>query len=89
MPLLTLFYFLLVYAHAIRLSPTLRRVSGCRGSDVTVGTLIRFFSGSLIEQIQNRKYFYKSATLIKEGILTVRSYNFSADLTDQEVPFFF
>jgi hypothetical protein len=36
-------------------------------SKCMISDLLNSFCGSLEEQIRSRKYFYKSATLIKEG----------------------
>ncbi|KAJ6241738.1 atpase [Anaeramoeba flamelloides] len=52
-----------------------------RGS--TVENLLRVFCDTLEDQITKRKYFYKSATLIKDGILHVSGTGLDNDLNSQ------
>jgi len=47
----------------------------------TVNDLLTCFCSSLEEQIKSRKYFYKSAVLVKEGILNLHGMDFAGDLT--------
>ena len=46
-----------------------------------VEVLLRAFSHSLQQQIEHRKYFYKSAVLVREGILVLHGDDLGADLT--------
>mmetsp|Transcript_55125 Transcript_55125/g.109460 ORF Transcript_55125/g.109460 Transcript_55125/m.109460 type:complete len:1218 (-) Transcript_55125:466-4119(-) len=46
-----------------------------------VEVLLRAFSHSLQQQIEHRKYFYKSAVLTREGILVLHGDELGADLT--------
>ena len=43
--------------------------------------LLRAFSHSLQAQIEHRKHFYKSAVLVREGILVLHGDELGADLT--------
>jgi SpoVK/Ycf46/Vps4 family AAA+-type ATPase len=46
-----------------------------------VEVLLRAFSHTLQAQIENRKHFYKSAVLVREGILVLHGDELGADLT--------
>ena len=46
-----------------------------------VEVLLRAFSSSLQDQIKNRRHFYKSAVLVREGILVLHGDELGADLT--------
>jgi SpoVK/Ycf46/Vps4 family AAA+-type ATPase len=46
-----------------------------------VEVLLRAFSHSLQQQIEHRKHFYKSAVLVREGILVLHGDELGADLT--------
>ena len=46
-----------------------------------VEVLLRSFSHSLQQQIEQRKHFYKSAVLVREGILVLHGDELGADLT--------
>ena len=46
-----------------------------------VEVLLRAFSHTLQAQIEHRKYFYKSAVLVREGILVLHGDELGADLT--------
>ena len=46
-----------------------------------VEVLLRAFSASLQDQIRNRRHFYKSAVLVREGILVLHGDELGADLT--------
>ena len=43
--------------------------------------LLLSFCPSLADQISHRRYFYKSATLIREGVLNLNGQDFAGDLT--------
>jgi SpoVK/Ycf46/Vps4 family AAA+-type ATPase len=61
----------------------IRMGAGAVGSTrCTVNDLLNCFCGSLEEQIKSRKYFYKSAILVKEGILNLHGTDFAGDLTE-------
>lgn len=44
-----------------------------------VGEVLRIFCDDLEEQIQHRKYFYKSSTLVREGMVVVHSTGLTGD----------
>jgi hypothetical protein len=46
-----------------------------------VEVLLRAFSSSLQQQIRHRSYFYKTAVLVREGILVLHGDELGADLT--------
>ena len=46
-----------------------------------IGELLRIFCSNLEEQIAHRRYFYKSASLVREGMVTVHSSVLSGDPT--------
>ena len=46
-----------------------------------VEVLLRCFSSTLQQQIKNRRHFYKSAVLVREGILVLHGDELGADLT--------
>ena len=58
--------------------------SGNRQSS-RVGGLIDLFCATLESRMKSRKYFYKSSTLIREGILTLSEKGFTKDLSDCDV----
>jgi hypothetical protein len=47
-----------------------------------VGTLIESFCSTLEQKMKARRFFYKSGTLIREGILTLSQHDFMTDLTN-------
>src|SRR3546814_14455321 len=60
-----------------------RMPGGTAGSTrCTVNDLLNCFCGSLEDQIKSRKYFYKSAILVKEGILNIHGTDLAVDLTE-------
>ncbi|GIM08475.1 hypothetical protein Vretimale_12482, partial [Volvox reticuliferus] len=76
-----------------RVSPSVSRTlqncvaTGCfNGGLMTVGNLLlAFYPDDLKEQINARRYFYKSGRLIQDGILTLNGTDFSKDIMDQGV----
>ena len=46
-----------------------------------VEVLLRAFASSLQQQIKHRRYFYKTAVLVREGILVLHGDELGADLT--------
>lgn len=44
-----------------------------------VGDLLQLFCAGLQEQINHRKYFYKSASLVREGMVVVHSSGLTGD----------
>lgn len=46
-----------------------------------VGDLLRVFCDSLEDQILHRKYFYKSATMVHEGMILVHNSGLTGDPT--------
>ena len=54
---------------------------GAPSKTMQVEVLLRAFSHSLQHQIEHRKYFYKSAVLVREGILVLHGDELGADLT--------
>ena len=55
---------------------------GCGGdkdTKFTVGELLRLFCLSLKDQIKNRMYFYKTATLVREGMIVVHNVGLTGD----------
>mmetsp|Transcript_18421 Transcript_18421/g.55530 ORF Transcript_18421/g.55530 Transcript_18421/m.55530 type:complete len:1186 (-) Transcript_18421:1035-4592(-) len=62
------------------------RSASFEGSNMSVGSiLLAFLPDSLQEQISARKFFYKSARLIKDGIVSLSGTDFSKDIMDQGV----
>lgn len=55
------------------------------GRAAPIGYLIERFSDSLEEKMKARSFFYKSSTLIQEGILTISQHDFMSDLTSCRV----
>ena len=47
----------------------------------TMGELLRIYFDTLKDQIHHRKYFYKTATLVKEGMIVVHSPGLISDPT--------
>ncbi|GFR47899.1 hypothetical protein Agub_g9646, partial [Astrephomene gubernaculifera] len=76
-----------------RVSPSVSRTlqacvsNGCfSGGLLTVGNLLlAFYPDDLGEQINARRYFYKSGRLIQDGILTLSGTDFSKDIMEQGV----
>ncbi|GLC47982.1 hypothetical protein PLESTB_000046300 [Pleodorina starrii] len=59
---------------------------GGHGGLSTVGNLLlAFYPDDLGEQINARRYFYKSGRLIQDGILTLNGTDFSKDIMEQGV----
>jgi len=52
---------------------------------VTVGDLLHLFCSDLEEEITHRKYFYKSAPLVREGMIIVQNFGLSGDTNNAEV----
>lgn len=52
---------------------------------VQVGELLRIFCADLEEQIDHRKYFYKSASLVHEGMIAVHNSGITGDPTSASV----
>lgn len=52
---------------------------------VMVGELLRIFCSGLEEQIQHRKYFYKSSSLVREGMIVVHSSGLTGDTSTASV----
>ena len=44
-----------------------------------IGEMLRLFCTSLEEQIAHRKYFYKSGSLVREGMVVVHSSGLTGD----------
>ena len=44
-----------------------------------VGGLLRLFCTDLEEEIAHRKYFYKSSTLVREGMIIVHNSGLTGD----------
>ena len=55
------------------------------GGVFTVGELLRLFCSSLQEQIKHRVYFYKMATLVREGMIIVHNSGLNGDPTSAKV----
>jgi hypothetical protein len=58
---------------------------GLPNSFATVGTLIQRFSDTLEKRMERRRFFYKSGTLVQEGILSISGVDFMSDLTSCQV----
>lgn len=54
---------------------------GSPSKTMQVEVLLRAFSSSLQQQIKHRRHFYKSAVLVREGILVLHGDELGADLT--------
>ena len=50
-----------------------------------MGGLLHLFCSDLEEEIVHRKCFYKSATLVKEGMIIVDNTRLTGDTNDAEV----
>ena len=55
------------------------------GQGTTVGELLRLFCTDLEEEIAHRKYFYKSATLVREGMIIVHNSGLTGDTNNATV----
>ena len=51
----------------------------------TVGELLRLCCTDLEEEIAHRKYFYKSATLVREGMIIVHNSGLTGDTNNATV----
>ena len=51
------------------------------GTSFTMGELLRLFCTALQDQIRHRMYFYKTATLVREGMIIVHSSGLNNDPT--------
>ena len=51
----------------------------------TIGELLRLFCTTLQDQIKHRTYFYKSGTLVQEGMLVVNNAGLTGDPTSAKV----
>lgn len=58
---------------------------GGNGCVFSVGELLRLFCSSLQEQIKHRMYFYKMATLVREGMIIVHNSGLNGDPTSAKV----
>ena len=58
---------------------------GHRKSQFTVADVLTTLSGSLDNEIANRKYFYRDARLVKDGIIHLQNSALSTDLTSSSV----
>ena len=58
---------------------------GGSGSVFSVGELLRLFCPTLQEQIKHRMYFYKMATLVREGMIIVHNAGLNGDPTSAKV----
>lgn len=54
-------------------------------SSPSVGELLRLFCADLEEEIAHRKYFYKSATLVREGMIIVQNSGLTGDTNNATV----
>ena len=54
-------------------------------SKTTVGGLLHLFCSDLEQEIIHRKYFYKSATLVREGMIIVHNAGLTGDTNHAEV----
>ena len=52
---------------------------------MSVGELLRLFCVDLEEEIAHRKYFYKSATLVREGMIIVHNSGLTGDTNNATV----
>ena len=76
---------LLVLIGAI-LQPNRFNVNDVRiGKNLQIGSLLSKFYSSLEDQIAHRKNFYKSASLVREGMVVVHSTGISGDLSNATV----
>ena len=50
-----------------------------------MGEVLRIFCEGLEEQIQHRKYFYKSSSLVHEGMIVVHNSGLTGDPTSATV----
>ena len=51
----------------------------------TVGEVLRLFCTSLKDQIKHRVYFYKTATLVREGMIIVHNAGLTGDPANAKV----
>ena len=51
----------------------------------SVGELLRLFCTNLQEQIKHRMFFYKSATMVREGMIVVHNSGLTGDPTTAKV----
>ena len=58
---------------------------GGSGSTFSVGELLRLFCLQLRDQIKHRMYFYKMATLVREGMIIVHNSGLNGDPTSAKV----
>ncbi|KAL5457433.1 hypothetical protein EMCRGX_G034692 [Ephydatia muelleri] len=58
---------------------------GAAQTGFTIGELLRLFCTSLQDQIKHRTYFYKSATLVQEGMLVVNNAGLTGDPASAKV----
>ena len=61
---------------------------GCRGNKdtiFTVGEVLRLFCPNLKDQIKNRVYFYKTATLVREGMIIIHNAGLTGDPANAKV----
>ena len=53
--------------------------------DTSVGELLHLFCADLEEQIAHRKYFYKSGTLVREGMIIINNSGLTGDTNNCDV----
>ena len=57
----------------------------CNDTKFTVGEVLRLFCPSLKDQIKNRMYFYKTATLVREGMIIIHNAGLTGDPANAKV----
>ena len=55
------------------------------GGTFAMGELLRLYCTTLQDQIKHRMYFYKTATLVREGMIIVHSTGLNGDPTTSKV----
>ena len=75
----------LLFAAATAASMEFREKLESRGRGLDVGEVLYLLVDSLEEQIKARRYFYKDAALIRDGLINVSSGTFSADLLEMDL----
>jgi SpoVK/Ycf46/Vps4 family AAA+-type ATPase len=69
----------------VHISDEVKKAAEIRSySSIDVGDLLTLWTDGLEEQVARRKHFYKSGTLLKEGLIRIES-TFVGQLTDQDV----
>ncbi len=75
----------LLFAAAAAVSAEFREKLEKRRRDLDVRELLFLLCDSLEQQIQARRYFYRDATLLREGLIGLTSLPFGTDLLDMDV----